>query len=475
MRNTEIGQAIELKATVRASGVGTGCFTADVSGQDLLFSRDFTAGEFKSRRARIASKIGNEAHLLIAAAPPIPGHIHLQDALFYYFCGLETCHSYLLVAGKDSHTTLFLPSRDTMEGEAQDRLGFEDADLIKQRLQVEDVKSAEELTAALSGVNVLYTPHVELEAGGVTRFGANGCARRREEEEWDKAEPRHKRLIRLLGERFPTLRIEDASPMINAMRTIKSPAEIQLLRQAGQLSANVMIEAMKATRPGLLETRLQAIAEFVFRDQGHCGLGYGVIAASGRNTWNGHYSRNNATLRDGEVVLMDCGPDLRHYTSDIARVWPVSGTYSQWHRKVYGFIVEYHKTLLNLIRPGVLPVEMYEEAAKIMAMQCKSPSSPYGDMAPFLEQMVAKGVRYLNHAVGLSVHDAVGSWHDGPLEEGLVCVVDPMVWCESEHQYIRVEDTIVVTSDGCERLTGAAPIELDEVEELMKQPGMLVC
>jgi Xaa-Pro aminopeptidase len=94
-------------------------------------------------------------------------------------------------------------------------------------------------------------------------------------------------------------------------------------------------------------------------------------------------------------------------------------------------------------------------------------------MTPLLEQMIARGVRYLNHAVGLSVHDAVGPWHDKPLEPGLVCVVDPMVWCEPEHQYIRVEDTIVVTNDGCERLTGDAPIGLDEVEDLMKQPVTL--
>ncbi|MDP6522740.1 MAG: Xaa-Pro peptidase family protein [Kiritimatiellia bacterium] len=475
MRNTETGQMVELASTVRTATRDTDCLFADVSGQDLLFSRDFTAEEFKLRRAKIAGKIGKEAHLLIAGAPPVPGDTQVQDALFYYFCGLETCHSYLLLSGKDAHTTLFLPSRDTMAGEAKDRLGFEDAELVKQRLEVEDVKSSEDLTAALAGVNVLYMPHAEVEGGGVTRFGANDCARRRDEEEWDKAEPRHKRLIRLLGERVSGLKIEDASPMISAMRTIKSPAEIDLMRQAGQLSANVMIEAMKATRPGILETRLQAIAEFVFRDQGYCGPGYGIIAASGRNTWDGHYHRNNATLLDGDIVLMDCGPDLRHYTSDIARIWPVSGTYSTWHRKVYGLIVEYHKTLLNLIRPGVLAAEIYEEAAKIVARQCKNPLSPYGDMTPLLEQMIAKGVRYLNHGVGLSVHDAIAPWQEKPLEPGFVCAVDPMVWCEPEHQYIRVEDTVVVTSDGCERLTGAAPIEIDEIEELMKQPGTFMC
>ncbi len=441
----------------------------DISGVDLLFSRDFPAGELASRRRTIAGRIGPQAHLLIASAPPVPGDVPVQDANFYYFCGLETVHSYLLIDGKDGRTRLFLPSRDTMEGEPEDKLGFEDADMIRAHLQIDEVLPSSALTATLGKVSHLYLPQAEVEGGGVTRFGANGCARRREEEEWDQAEPRHKRLMRLLRERFPVIELADACPLISDMRTIKSQAEIAVLRQAGQLSANVMIESMKATRPGVTETHLQAIAEYVFRDQGHCGLGYGVIAASGTNTWNGHYHRNNATLRDGDIVLMDCGPDLRHYASDIARIWPVNGVFSDWHRRVYGFIAAYHKTLLALIRPGALPLEIYDEAARRMAQQCKDPASPFGDQTALLDQMVAAGVGYLNHGVGLSVHDAMNpAWKKSPLKVGFVCALDPMAWCKPEHQYIRVEDTIVITPDGCERLTGNAPFEIADIEALMR-------
>jgi len=434
---------------------------------ELLFSRDFTAEELKGRRDAIAAEIGDGSHLLVVSAPPMPRDVGIQDVVFYYFCGLDTCHAYLLVEGGSGRTSLFLPSRDTMAGEAQNRLGFEDAEMIRERLQIESVRTSTELTAALSGVKTLYTPHCELEGGGATRFGANGCANRRAEDEWDQVEPRHKRLIRLLKERFPNMGIEDACPLVNRMRTIKSTAEIEVLRQAGQLSANVMIEGMKATRPGIAENRLQAIAEYVFRDQGHCGLGYGVIAAGGTRTWDGHYHFNNATLQEDEIVLMDCGPDLRHYTSDIARIWPVNGVFDAWHRQVYGLILSYHKTLLSLLRPGVLAADIYEEAARRMTALCDTSDCPFADQRPLLGQMIEKGVRYLNHAVGLSVHDAIEKWQEEPLREGFVCVVDPMVWCEAQHEYIRVEDTIVVTADGCERLTGAAPIEIDEIEALV--------
>ncbi len=162
---------------------------------------------------------------------------------------------------------------------------------------------------------------------------------------------------------------------------------------------------------------------------------------------------------------------VRRRPSDIARLWPVNGVFGDWHRQTYGFIVEYHKVLLSLVRPGALADDIYAEAARRMAELCKQPASPFADMLPMLDQMVEKGVRYLNHAVGLSVHDAVGPWQKEPLREGFVCVVDPMVWCKPQHEYIRVEDTIVITADGCERLTGAAPIEISEIEALMQQPS----
>ncbi len=443
-------------------------FSPDISGRDLLFTQDFTADELAGRRARIAREIGRDARLLIVGAPPVPTDYRSQDASFYYFTGIETCDSYLLVDGDTARSQLFLPSRDTMDGEPQNRLGFEDAQLISDRLKFDRVASTTELAAALSGTKIIYISQAEMEGGGATVFSANGVAKSRAGEPWDMAEPRHLRLMRLLSERFPGIEIRDACPTIREMRTIKSTAEINVMRQAGKLAARAAMEALKATKPGVNENHLQAVGEFVFRDQGRCGPAYGFIVAGGKRTWDGHYHFNNGTLRDGEIVLFDCGPDLRHYTSDIARLWPVNGVFSPWHRRVYGFIVEYHKALLSYIRPGVLPKDVYAQADRKIAALCEVPSAPYHDILPIFRQMVEKGIGYLNHGVGLSVHDAIGRWRDVPLQEGFVCVCDPMVWCEPQREYIRVEDTFVVTANGCERLTGDAPFEIHEIESLMR-------
>ncbi|MDT8390310.1 MAG: Xaa-Pro peptidase family protein [Lentisphaeria bacterium] len=442
----------------------------DYTGRDLLFSRDVTKEEFRARRGRLAELIGADAHILILGGPAQASHLASQDATFYYFTGLDALQSYLLIDGHDGHSTLFLPPRDAMDGDPWDKVGFEDADMVGERLGVDTVKAADQLTSALGAVKRLYIPFAELEGGGVTRFLANGCAKTRASDPWDGTTPRHQTVIEKLKNEFPAMTVEDASPFIGRMRRVKSPAEIEVLRQAGHLSALIMIESMKATRPGMCESQLEAIAKYIYSAYGNCDLGYGVIAASGVRIENGHYHFNNCTLKDGDVVLMDCGPDLRHYSSDIARIWPVNGRYSDWHRRVYGLIVEYHKVLISLIKPGIFAQDAYAEARAIVRRDYVKEFFPNGDLYEPLDSMLSRGGPY-NHCVGLSVHDFVGPWRDEVIEEGMVFVVDPMAMFRDLHQYIRVEDTVVVTRDGCERLTGAAPIEMDDIEELMTCPG----
>ena len=440
----------------------------DVPQNQLVFTPDFSADELSGRRKAVAQSIGQGAHLVMAGAPPMPNGDVIQDANFYYLTGIDVPHSYLIVEGGSGRSTLFLPSRDTMAAEPENRVGFEDASLVIERTGVDAVKSSAELTSSLGAVKAAFTLFSEIEAAGASRFGANGCAKRREEEEWDKAEPRHKRFIRLLKERFPAMGIEDAIPLISKMRVIKSAAEIEVLRKAGALSAMAVIEAMKATRPGVSENDLQSLAEYIFRIKGRAGTSYHSIVAGGQRTWDGHYHLNSMTLKKDEVVLMDCAPDFRHYTSDIGRVWPVNGKFSPWHRMVCGFIREYHETLLGMVRPGALLPDIYREADSRMRALCSSPEAPYAGMKELFEQMIAKGIGYFNHAVGMSAHDATGPWGGKePLREGMVFVCDPMVWCHEQHQYLRVEDTVVVTPKGCERLTAAAPTDLDEIEALV--------
>jgi len=168
---------------------------------------------------------------------------------------------------------------------------------------------------------------------------------------------------------------------------------------------------------------------------------------------------------------MDYAPDVGNYTSDIGRMWPVDGRYTNRQRQLYGFVVDYHRELVTRIRPGVTAEAILADAAE--AMRGRADASNFATPAYAAgAQAALTFAGHLSHPVGMAVHD-VGDYRGRPLEPGLVFSVDPMIWVEEERLYVRVEDTVLVTDDGVENLTGFVPLELDDVEALMSEPGLL--
>jgi len=273
------------------------------------------------------------------------------------------------------------------------------------------------------------------------------------------------RLIEKVKKIVPAAEILDLSPILQRMRLIKSPAEIVLMRKAGQLSAEAALAAMKATRVGMFEYQLGAPAEAIFLEAGAKGGSYRPIIASGKNIWTMHYWRNNSRLKEGDLVLFDYAPDLGNYTSDIGRMWPVNGRFSAEQREVYGFVVEYHKVLLSLIAPGKTADEVFREGAERMRPR----------VALFKNDLLRHGAaklleskRPLSHGVGMTVHEA-RNWKERPMEEGLAFAVDPEFVVSELKMYVRCEDTVVVARGGCENLTASAPVEIDEIESVMRR------
>jgi Xaa-Pro aminopeptidase len=279
------------------------------------------------------------------------------------------------------------------------------------------------------------------------------------------------RFADLIQSCLPKLAIKNLSPIIDSLRVIKSPAEIALLRRAGQLSALSLTEAMRSTEVGVMEYLLDAVSKYIFFANGARGEGYPSIIAGGANMWYAHYMRKDCVLNDGDIVLMDHAPDCGYYTSDIGRVWPVNGKYSSWQKELYGFCVRYHKALLSRIRPGVSAQQIMDEAAEEMrkVIEQTTFSKPVYEQAA---RRMLKSRGHFSHGVGLAVHDA-GDYRAQPLCPGMVFAVDPMMRIVDERLYIRIEDTVLVTEDGVENLTRGAPMELDDVEKLMKETGIL--
>lgn len=435
-----------------------------------LVRQEFTAEEFAERRSKLLECIEDGRALVAGATAASTVGAFRQYNDFYYLCGVEVPFAYLLLDAGTGQSTLYLPPhsdrRERIDGPS---LSVADAELLTELTGVESVREIDALVGDLAGTQKLYTPHDPAERymesldallANQERVDADPLNGRPSEETH-----RNKVLAELLGHMPYNL-----SPILQKQRRIKSPAELNLLRRAGEICAEATVRAIQCTKPGVFEYELAALGEYVYRVQGARGAAYNPIVASGKNIWHPHYWRNDQVLKDGDLILFDCAPDLHYYTSDIGRMWPVNGKYDRSQRRLYGFIVEYHKVLLEEIRAGRTTQEIHDGAADRMRL--------YIDAMKFGDDQEERGVRatltfhkHLTHGVGMSCHDH-GYWGDEPLKPGAVIALDPQLWIPEKQVYIRVEDTVAVTKEGVENFTASAPLELDDMERMIGTSGL---
>jgi len=437
------------------------------------YQTDFTPEEFAERRARVFDAIGDRAVAVLQGAPTPPGFdVFRQTNEFYYLCGVEEPHAYLLLDARERKTTLYLPGysegRERSEGA---HLHADDPETVKSLTGMEEVLKADSLAAGLAGAEAIFVPWGPGEGARQSRGTARNAERCELEDPWRGRPSAAGLFIDRLKSRCPQAAIRDLSPVLDSLRIVKSPAEIKVMRKAGRLTALAVAEAMRSTQPGATEYQLRAIADYIFLANGARGAGYCAILASGTNAWHGHYHRNDSPLKDGDLVLMDYAPDCGNYTSDIGRMWPVNGKYAPWQRELYGLMVEYQEVLLDLIRPGVMAAQIHQEAAERMRKVVDSTRFP----KPCFEESARRALEFqghLSHSVGMAVHD-VGTYKTEPIRPGNVFSVDAQMWVPEEKLYVRCEDTVAVTQDGIENLTALAPLCLDDVEATMKEEGLL--
>jgi Xaa-Pro aminopeptidase len=155
----------------------------------------------------------------------------------------------------------------------------------------------------------------------------------------------------LIKTRIPGVEIKDLSPTLDAMRAIKSPAELAVIERATKIGSEAILEAMRSTEPGVKESELDALAQFIFVRHGAQGEAYRAIVASGPTAWNAHHRAAERALPDGELVLMDYCPDIHYYRCDVTRMWPVNGRFTDQQRELSGFISGSTKRSYS-IKPG---------------------------------------------------------------------------------------------------------------------------
>lgn len=445
-----------------------------ILGAAAAAAADFPAEEFQARRLKVLDQIGTASVAVVqGAALPEGFGVFRQSNDLYYLTGLETPHAYLLMNGRNRQSTLFLPHRDEARDANQGKtLSAEDAAEVRALTGVEEVLGVEMLAVRLASMQIrvpppaLYVPHSPLQGVMGSRDEVLRSHAEVASDPWDGRPSRSARFLALMRERFPSFAIRDLTPLLDEMRLVKSPREISLIREASKIAAEGILQAMRRTSEGKFEYELDAAARAVFLARGAKYEAYPSITAGGTNAYMGHYMANASRLKAGDMVLMDFAPDYRYYTSDITRMWPVTGRYTNDQRAMFEFILAYRNALLKRIRPGVTADSVQDGARTEMApLVEKLAVSKESWRAAARKMLDFRG--HLSHPVGMTVHD-VGDYRKAPLVAGQVIAIDPMLWVHEERLYMRMEDVVVVTAEGVENFTASMPATPDEIEKWMK-------
>lgn len=460
-------------------------FTLSFGQSALYYQPHFPPEEFQARWQKVFERMGNGAVAIVQGAPQVLGfNMPRQSNEFFYLCGVETPHAYLVLDGRTRKVTLLLPPRNEQLERAEGKvLSAADAELAKKLTGVSEVLSTEVMAGhwmrtLLVGVQpgappIVYTPFSPAEGVAQSRNELLASNAAIAGDYWDGRVSRETNFVGLIRSRYPRTDVRDLTPILDELRSLKSPREIAMIRRASQIAGMAILEAIKSTKPGAYEYQLDGAARYVFLINGARLEGYRSITASGTaNIWNGHYYRNLDRLKDGDLILMDYAPDYGYYTSDVTRMWPVNGKYSPMQRELLQFVLEYRNAILQRIRPGVTAKAIQEEAKVGMEDVFKRTrfSKPLYEQAA--RRLVETGGGVFSHPVGLAVHDD-GAYNRGVLKPGHVFSIDPQLRVPEESLYIRYEDVVVVTETGVENFTAFLPSDLNEIEKLVGQGGML--
>lgn len=267
--------------------------------------------------------------------------------------------------------------------------------------------------------------------------------------------------------------------IVDEMRVIKSPAEIRLLQQAGQISALGHLRVMKDIRENRFEYEIESDILHEFTRHGARFSAYPSIVAGGANACILHYSQNDALLKNGELLLIDAGAEFANYAGDITRTLPINGQFTEAQKAIYNLVLRAQKRAIELLIPGASIRQANDAVIEIFVEGLIELGILQGEKTQLTAEHAYRQfyMHGLCHWLGLDVHDVgdYGQCRDRPLQIGMVLTVEPGLYFAKNsavpEQYrgigVRIEDNIVITEYGNKVLTSAVPKEICDIEELM--------
>ncbi|XP_053602058.1 xaa-Pro aminopeptidase 3-like [Plodia interpunctella] len=273
--------------------------------------------------------------------------------------------------------------------------------------------------------------------------------------------------------------IGDPQRALHFLRVIKSPAEIELMKETCYVGSQSVNMAMACTKPDVSEHMIKAILEYSSKQAGAEHLAFPPVVAGGPRATHIHYVANNQLLRHDEMILVDTGSQRWLYNSDISRTWPVSGKFSKHHRILYELVLAVQKRLIEILgehRPAL--DQLFDSMCRLLGTQLQQegilPKNIDG------HELLGKAYRlcphHVSHYLGLDVHDAPLVRRNIPVSANMIVTVEPGIYIRPDDESvppefrgvgIRIEDDVLITDNEPFVLTDAAVKEVNDIESIV--------
>ena len=271
-----------------------------------------------------------------------------------------------------------------------------------------------------------------------------------------------------MRERFPLHKYERAAIM-QRLRSLKSPLEVDYMKQAIDISNKMYNRVLKFVKPGVKEYEIEAEVIHEFVRNGAAGHSFTPIVAAGKNACVLHYIDNADTCKDGDLLLLDTGADYGNYISDMTRTFPINGKFTTRQKEVYNAVLRVMNEAKKMLKPGVLLMDYHNEVCKVMEKELVDLKlltlDEIKNQNPAWPAFKKYYMHGTSHFLGLDVHD-VGMRYE-PMQAGMMFSCEPGIYIPQEGIGIRLENEILVTENGSVDLMEHIPIEVDHIEELM--------
>ncbi|MDE0092535.1 MAG: aminopeptidase P family protein [Oligoflexia bacterium] len=407
----------------------------------------------QSKRAQVAQSLPKGSALILSSLPQFFRQVDVsypyrQESNFYYLTGFEQADS-LFVLFPSAQSVLFIQDKDPIK-EIWDGPLYTPREAQKKYL-INEVYPLSQLDRVLNK-----------KLKGVSKVFYNS-----------KSNNLFDKKIRSFN-----FRKESAYDFLKAFRRIKQKEEVSLIQKACSYSVQAHKQVAKALKPNINERALHGIFIQSIMEQGSAREAYQGIFACGKNATVLHYIKNNSVCKKGELLLVDAGAEAGYYSSDISRVYPVSGRFSKNQKKLYTALLKLQKQLIKEVKPAVALKTINQKMCEGVTQILLDFGLLTGSLKENLRLKAYK--RYCPHSVGhllgLDVHDVTFQKEElAVLKSGMTLTIEPGIYISQYDKKapgdlravgLRIEDDILVTQTGQRNLTKRLPKEVEEVEEL---------